>query len=347
MLTTKLLLIDRDDYSSSLLLENLQQRGFASVTRVASGPGLPAAMARLAPDVVIFNYHFHQPDDLLNCCAAKLAAPSAAVIAIVSAGPAIKAVRLWAKETGYVDTLIEKPVSDEQLFAALDEVIKARNLSAVLDAKTARLTSLLPEGAVAAARSEHGEEAEMFETAVVFTDIRRSSDLITRMPPRDFFELLNQTLSAQSAHVRQFEGSVVKYTGDGMMAVFRGMGRSYLALRCAIELGRSNSQTLLPFGVGVAEGLVLAGLVGDSQKSGQRRQYDVIGSTVHLAARLCSMAGGSEVLATHKIYASSRITAPPPRHLEPLSIRGFDGTVACVAFATEPSPRPVQEQASL
>ena len=343
MFTAKILLIDRDEYSSSLLLGSLQRRGFGSVNRIASGIGLPEAMAKLEPDVVVFNYHFHQPDDLLSCCAAKLASPFAAVMAIVSAGPAIKAVRNWSRETGCIDALIEKPVSDERFFAALAELIKATASSKELDAKSARLASLLPEGAVVAASRKH-DVAEMFETAVVFTDIRRSSDLITRMPPHAFFELLNQSLSAQGAHVRQFEGSVVKYTGDGMMAIFRGMGRSYLALRCAIELGRSNCQSLVPFGIGVAEGLVLAGLVGDSQKSGQRRQYDVIGSTVHLAARLCAMASGSEVFATHKVYTSSRLNAPSLRQLGPLSIRGFNAAVACVAFATEPGPSAVQQQ---
>jgi hypothetical protein len=72
--------------------------------------------------------------------------------------------------------------------------------------------------------------AEIFETVVLFTDIRGSSQLIRETPPQMFFQNLNGLLSAQAALVRNHQGAVVKYTGDGMMAVFRGMGRSYLAL---------------------------------------------------------------------------------------------------------------------
>ena len=78
--------------------------------------------------------------------------------------------------------------------------------------------------------STHNNEAEIFEAAVPFTDIRGSSQLIQEIPPNDFFELLNRLLNAQAQQIHLFEGAVVKYTGDGVMAIFRGRGRSYLAL---------------------------------------------------------------------------------------------------------------------
>jgi adenylate cyclase len=183
----------------------------------------------------------------------------------------------------------------------------------------------LPEAAPAAAE-------DLFEAAVLFSDMRGSSDLITRMAPRDFFHLLNGSLSAQADCVRGFGGEVVKYTGDGAMAVFRGIGRASFALRCALELARACERLPnLPFGIGLADGPVLAGFVGPDGP-GERRHHDVIGATVHLAARLCAMAASGEVLTTSAVHAASRLRARGMRSMGAVAVPGFPGAIDCVAF---------------
>jgi adenylate cyclase len=176
------------------------------------------------------------------------------------------------------------------------------------------------------------DDDDLFEAAVLFTDLRGSSDLITRTEPRDFFRVLNAALSAQADCVRGFEGEVVKYTGDGLMAVFRGMGRSSLALRCALSLAKAcERDPSLPFGIGVAEGAVLAGYVGPDGP-GERRHYDVIGATVHLAARLCAMAPAGEVLTTSSTHGASRLIASASRSMGPVAVPGFPEAIECIAF---------------
>ena len=175
-------------------------------------------------------------------------------------------------------------------------------------------------------------EDDLFEAAVLFTDMRGSSDLITRTAPREFFRILNASLSAQAECVRGFEGDVVKYTGDGLMAVFRGMGRSSLALRCALALARTcEGDQRLPFGIGVADGLVLAGCVGPDGP-GERRHQDVIGATVHLAARLCAMAGAGEVMTTTSTHDTAQLPAASLRPMGPVAVPGFPEAIDCVAF---------------
>src|SRR4051812_49906959 len=83
---------------------------------------------------------------------------------------------------------------------------------------------------------------ELFDAAVLFTDMRGSSDLVTRTTPHELFHVLNTTLSAQAAVVRACGGEVVKYTGDGLLAVFRGASRTWQALRCATALARGASR---------------------------------------------------------------------------------------------------------
>ena len=333
MKNSRLMLVDSDTYTSSVLVDGLLERGFGTVQSVASTLELPKVLETNPPDVVIFNYHSDQPDSLIVCSTIKLMVPTAATVVIVSPGPALKAVRAWAKQTQSIDVVIEKPLSNERFFMLLEEMLRVRAASREVTDRAERLAKLVPEGALPLIEYGSNSGAEMFDAAVLFTDIRGSSQLIREMAPRDFFEGLNQLLSTQARHVQRYQGSVIKYTGDGVMAVFKGMGRSYLALRCGLELAELNSDEKFPFGIGIAQGLVLAGLIGDSNQAGQRSQYDVVGATVHLASRLCALANAGEVVTTKNINVTARITMPEPTPLPGVSVRGFNKDIDCVVFS--------------
>ncbi|MGE4241040.1 adenylate/guanylate cyclase domain-containing protein [Ramlibacter sp.] len=324
------LVVDSDPAAAAQLAGELTRHGL----RVRTTPGglaLPEALAASQPAVVLFSYHFDRPNELLACSAARLAVPNARILAVGTIGPAMKFLREWNRTNRVLDRILERPMPEGQLVATVEELLRALRLERESASRAERLRQLLPEGALRALEHEAAADEELFDAAVVFTDVRRSSELIVRHAPREFFRLLNESLTLQSARVRAFRGAVVKYTGDGMMAVFRGMGRSHLALRCAAALAQPQVQSAMPFGVGVAQGLVLAGFVGDSAAAGQRRQYDVIGATVHLAARLCSHADAGEVVATQSALAASGLKWRG-REIGQLQVRGFDAPIDCVAI---------------
>lgn len=336
MKNSRLMLVDSDSYTSSVLMGDLSARGFDTVQSISSPLELPKILETGQPDVVVFNYHNDRPDSLIVCSTLKAMAPQAATVVIVSPGPALKVVREWARQTQSIDVVVEKPLSDERLFLNLKEILRAKAAVQEMKTRLERLAKLVPEGALPVMEYGGNSEAEMFEAAVLFTDIRGSSQLIREMPPRDFFQKLDKLLSIQAQHVRNHQGSVIKYTGDGVMAVFRGMGRSYLALRCGLELAALHDDTNFPFGIGIAQGLVLAGFIGDSAQAGQRSQYDIVGATVHLASRLCSIANAGEVVTTNGINAAARVTMLTPQPLPGISVRGFDKAIDCVLFAGNP-----------
>ena len=337
MTDSRLMLVDSNDYTASVLIEDLRSRGLGYVHWAASSMDAPRVLAGCEPDVVVVNYHSDQPDNLMVCSTIKLLAPFAATVVIASPGPALKAVRHWAKQTSSIDVIIEKPLSDERFFTAVIDLLRVRAAAREADTRVARLTSLVPEGALSVIDNDLSEEAEILDAAVIFTDIRGSSRLIRDMPPQVFFENLNALLSAQAALVRKHQGAVVKYTGDGMLAIFRGMGRSYLALRCGLEIASLNGKHPFPFGIGIAQGLVLAGFIGDSTNAGRRRQYDVIGATVHMAARLCELAKAGEVIATQGLNKTARILSPMPRLMTGVLVRGMDVETDCLAFHPDPT----------
>ncbi len=131
---------------------------------------------------------------------------------------------------------------------------------------------------------------------------------------------------------------MIKFTGDGLIAAFDGMVRTHRALRCAhqVATGGVGDDHRFQFGIGVAEGLVLNGLVGMEQ----RWTFDVIGATVHLAARLCSEAVANEVVFPSTLVTRSKYHAMDPLAEERLSLRGFAAPVACARFRALPVVSP-------
>lgn len=336
--TARLLLIDSQEYSSALLREELQRKGFTKVAHCTLPEEIEPRLRDLEPDVVIVNYHYENEQTLVFCSAVKRLDPTLPVVALVSAGPALKRIGSWARETKAIDVVIEKPLSDERFFIVVGDLVAARQSVRQQKAHLARLSNLVPEAALEAIHKQQPGDAEMFDAAVLFTDIRRSTEMVATLRPEEYFAALNRSLSAQTRVLESGQGSVVKYTGDGVLAVFRGMGRVQLALRCALALAGNESQQVLPYGIGLAHGLVLAGFVGDSQRAGRRTQYDVIGSTVHLAARLCSLANPGEVFTTRSLHHASRAPILNARPVGAVTLRGFTQSIDCVALRASPTP---------
>jgi class 3 adenylate cyclase len=336
--SAQLLLLDSQEYTSTLLREELRRKGFTDVVHCDPRGDIGNSLREVEPDVVIFNHHFDQEQGLAACAEVKRHDSSMPVVAMASAGPAIKQIRVWGQETKCIDVFVEKPLSDERFFAVVADLAAARRSVRQQQARLARLSNLVPAAALDALNKNQSGEAELLEAAVLFTDIRRSTEMIAALRPEEYFAALNRSLSAQTRVLEAGQGSVVKYTGDGVLAIFRGLGRTQLALRSALALAGHESQQILPYGIGVTHGLVLAGFVGDSQQTGRRSQYDVIGSTVHLAARLCSLANAGEVITTRQLHAAARNAASTVRPVGAVAVRGFAQSVDCVALRSPSAP---------
>ncbi|MFC5496550.1 adenylate/guanylate cyclase domain-containing protein [Caenimonas terrae] len=335
MTASRIVLVDGDAHTAAVLAAELERRGFGAVTVVPAAASLPLALAQGAPDVLVVNHRYGDESALAACRLARQHAPECATVVVTAPGPALAAVHEWARQLPGIDVIAEKPFVDDRFYWTLTELLAAKAAVRESRRRAERLAQLLPEGAVSSAGEDAQKRAELFEAAVLFTDIRDSSRLANQMAPREFFDVLNLSLSEQTSRIRLWQGSVVKYTGDGVMAVFRGMGRSYLALRCGLELAAMSSGQRLPYGVGIAQGLVLGGLIGDAGRTGQLRQFDVIGATAHLAARLCALADPGQLVATNGVNAVAQVRTPQPRPIAQVSIRGFAAPVDCVKFSFE------------
>jgi class 3 adenylate cyclase len=116
---------------------------------------------------------------------------------------------------------------------------------------------------------------------VLFTDIVGSTERASRLGDRRWAELLNVHDELARRVVEEFDGRLVKTTGDGILATFDGPGR---AIRCAAAL----SDELRGIGVQMRAGLH-AGEV-------ELRDGDVGGIAVHIAARVMAAARPGDIL---------------------------------------------------
>ncbi|MGQ9898482.1 MAG: adenylate/guanylate cyclase domain-containing protein [Acidobacteriota bacterium] len=142
---------------------------------------------------------------------------------------------------------------------------------------------------------------------VLFADIRGFTTLSENKPPQEIVAVLNNYFERAAAAIFRYGGSLDKFIGDGIMALFgapKPNPRDPIhAIQAAIALqeaiGQVNSELAaqcddlrLSIGVGINTGEVTAGYIG----SRQRTDYTVIGDAVNLAARLESSAKPGQIL---------------------------------------------------
>ncbi len=201
------------------------------------------------------------------------------------------------------DDYVHKGVSMEELAARMENILKRTNETDRIRRLFARYTS----DAVVEEILKSGEvvlSGEKRDVTVLFADIRNFTSIAETYPPDQVMGLLNGVLGRLTDAVLANGGTLDKFLGDGVMAVFGAPvahdDDAERAVRAALQMMESVREqnnsgehvTPLELGIGINTGLVVAGSVG----SARRTEYTCIGDAVNVAARLCSLAGGGEIL---------------------------------------------------
>jgi class 3 adenylate cyclase len=118
---------------------------------------------------------------------------------------------------------------------------------------------------------------------LMFTDIVESTRVAGSLGDSEWRNLLGRHDAVVRRQIAQHRGREVKHTGDGMLASFDGPAR---AIQCAFGI----RDALAPTGLRVRTGIH----TGECEIHGD----DHAGVAVHIAARVCSLAGSDEILAT-------------------------------------------------
>jgi adenylate cyclase len=172
--------------------------------------------------------------------------------------------------------------------------------------------------------AEHAAEGERLEMTVLFCDLRGFTAMSENLSPGTVRVMLNHYYDRVTDAVLEMRGTLMKYVGDEVFAVWGAPLPSdddpARALACAIaiqqltpQLNRELLELGAPevsFGIGLNSGEAVAAPFG----GGRRRQYDVVGDTVNVGARLCSAAGRGEVIISDEVLRR----VPDPPEVEPL-----------------------------
>jgi adenylate cyclase len=144
------------------------------------------------------------------------------------------------------------------------------------------------------------------KVSVMFADIRGFTPMSENMGPEQVVEILNEYFTRVTDVIFDYGGTLDKYIGDAVMAVFGApIAKGKDAAQCVnaaiqiqrllIELNRDAAARQWPelrVGIGINTGIVTAGNIG----SPRRIDYTVIGDTVNTASRLMSNAAGGQIL---------------------------------------------------
>jgi adenylate cyclase len=145
--------------------------------------------------------------------------------------------------------------------------------------------------------------AESMQAAIWLSDLRGFTALSDRLPAETVVDILNQYFDCQVSAIATHGGEVLKFMGDGLLAVFPideyvgDAGKACASVLEAAREARANVEAMqfpigetierFRFGVALHVGRVLYGNIG----GGNRLDFTCIGPAVNLAARLEKMAG--------------------------------------------------------
>jgi adenylate cyclase len=169
------------------------------------------------------------------------------------------------------------------------------------------IAELVVSGEVAV---EKGGQAR--DTTVFFSDIRGFTAMSETRTAQEIVDMLNEYFEQMVEIIFKYEGTLDKFVGDEIMALFGSPvmhpDDAYRAVKVAVEQLRvldewnkvrlAEGEPQIHIGIGINSGSVVAGYLGSSKAL----EYTVIGDVVNTASRLCSVAKAGEVIISKKTY---------------------------------------------
>lgn len=135
-------------------------------------------------------------------------------------------------------------------------------------------------------RDGSADELERVLATVLFTDIVDSTRSAAELGDQAWRRLLDDHDQIARQNIGKHRGTLIKSTGDGILATFDGPGR---AVRCAIAFEAASKQIGLPLRAGLHTGEI------------EMRGRDIGGIAVHAAARVMAQAGSREILVSRVV----------------------------------------------
>jgi adenylate cyclase len=179
-------------------------------------------------------------------------------------------------------------------------------------------------------------ESHRSEVTVVFCDLRGFTAFSEESEPEEVMGLLSEYHAALGGLIHEYEGTLERFVGDGLMVLFNDplpcpdpaerAVKMALAMRARVEDLAQKWRHYgheIGFGIGIAQGYTTLGQIGFEG----RFDYAAIGSIPNLASRLCGEAKNGQILISQRV----RVDVEDIAELEPLgevTLKGIGRPVA-------------------
>jgi class 3 adenylate cyclase/transcriptional regulator with GAF, ATPase, and Fis domain len=216
--------------------------------------------------------------------------------------------------------------------------------------RVGRLKSFLPPQIaqlVVSAGHESVLESHRRDVSVVFCDLRGFTAFSELAEPEEVMLVLREYHTKLGVLINKFEGTVERFSGDGLLVVFNdplpcpdaSMRAVQMALEMRDEVAKlsakwSHSGHDIGFGVGIAHGYATLGSVGYEG----RLQYSVTGKVANLASRLCDQAKDGQILVDINVFSAVETLADVEFAGE-LALKGFSRPVKAFNVCNLRSPQ--------
>jgi class 3 adenylate cyclase/CheY-like chemotaxis protein len=356
----KILVVDDTPKNVKLLADILTVKGYAVVT-AGSGAEALKQVAAEKPDLVLLDVVMPEMSGY-EVCRKIRETPETQILPVVmvtALDPSEE--RVKGLDAG-ADDFLTKPINQPELLARVRSLLRIKELYDTVQAQAAELSDwnknlerrveeqvaqlerlgrlkrfFSPQLAemIVTGGAEDPLKTHRREVTVVFLDLRGFTAFAETAEPEEVMGVLREYHTEMGKLILAHEGTLERFTGDGMMIFFNDpvsvSNPAERAIRMALAMRDSVAELKAKwrkqgydrdFGVGIAQGYATIGAIGFEG----RMDYGAIGTVTNLASRLCGEAKPGQILISQRLLANvdEMVEAEP---VGELTLKGFHRSI--------------------
>jgi adenylate cyclase len=349
----KILIVDDEPFNLDLLEQELEEQNY-TIERANDGAEALDKVPSFLPDLILLDYMMPKMNGLEVLRHLREDAQFKSIPVILLTAKATQEDKVRGLDAGADDYVI-KPFDSFELLARVRAMMRIKQMHDTLDEWNRSLTEkvkqqvdelqrvnrlkryLSPQIAETILREDENLfKSHRREITVVFLDLRGFTSFSDSAEPEEVMEVLRGYHAAMGKLIFDFDGTLERFAGDGIMIFFNDpipcadhaekAVRMALAMQSKVEELRAEWLKRgyeLDLGIGMAAGYATLGNIGFEG----RMDYGAIGNVTNLAARLCSEAKARQILTNQRTLSKiENLVEFEP--LEELQLKGVSRPVA-------------------